>query len=557
MQPPSVKEGKIPIQKPLCRLCECPTSDGHVLASQVDRMKLRKWAMEVMNLTEEDENLPDVVEEDALICFFCIWQAEFGDESGDEAVAWWPKNLDLEQNARVLRENYSVGEVEQCWVQLEEVDLAKYEKKIPLKSKEGQRLCLYCGKSFNHLLDHVRVYHKEAIKCGIRGCWTFFHTQEEKEQHMQGDLHKPRERMKIRCKYCEIGKLHSSVESWRQHVNRIHPELPVACTRLGCKEYFKSKSEMILHISSSHRQDINQDLYLCKHCEFFATRKSILSRHVEGRHIPKIFKCDSCDAKFGSKWKVNYHVKQIHTLDKCKSCGQDVALMYKKRHRKPSVCSRCKLSFVCSGLYQLHRKSFKQTLLNCEECGKSFATSPNMKCHVQTFHKSAIYRCDHCNYSAFNKRYMLWHMQCQHLLKTIMCEQCKKLFSTESTLKAHMSRCHSFISCDECAQEISRHKMRIHRTIKTCGRCECKFKCQGLLENHIKSCFPLNSNNFCCYNCPKSYGTKKSLYAHNARKHQARIAHRANRAMPWWAAGPATRPAAGLVARRHLINSIP
>ncbi|XP_065345418.1 uncharacterized protein LOC135942974 [Cloeon dipterum] len=110
MQPPQlprVGEAKPAIQKPLCRLCECPTSDGHVLASQVDRFKLRKWAMQVMNLTEEDENLPDVVEEDALICYFCIWQAEFGDESGDEAVAWWPKNLDLEENAKVLRENYS------------------------------------------------------------------------------------------------------------------------------------------------------------------------------------------------------------------------------------------------------------------------------------------------------------------------------------------------------------------------------------------------------------------------------------------------------------------
>ncbi|XP_065346189.1 uncharacterized protein LOC135943545 [Cloeon dipterum] len=103
--------GKPPIQKLLCRLCECPTSDGHVLASQVDRFKLRKWAMEVMNLTEEDENLPDVVEEDSLICYFCIWQAEFGDESGDEAVAWWPKNLDLEENVKVLRENYSSMEL--------------------------------------------------------------------------------------------------------------------------------------------------------------------------------------------------------------------------------------------------------------------------------------------------------------------------------------------------------------------------------------------------------------------------------------------------------------
>ncbi|XP_065345315.1 zinc finger protein 25-like [Cloeon dipterum] len=384
------KEGKPPIQKPLCRLCECPTSDGHVLASQVDRFKLRKWAMKVMNLTEEDENLPDVVGEDALICYFCIWQAEFGDESGGEAVAWWPKNLDLEENAKVLRENYSVGEVEQCWVQLDEIDLPEYEKEIPKKRKYFSGVCLYCGNRYNKLMQHVKLMHKEAIKCGIKGCTTYFHTEKEKEQHMQQVSHekrnKPQESRKIRCKYCETVLFLSSSSNLKKHMFRKHPEYPVVCTRPGCNEYFKTKSEMMNHFNSSHKQAINQDLFQCKRCDFFATKKSILSRHVEGRHMPKIFKCDSCDAKFGSKWIVNYHVKQTHTFDKCKSCGQDVSLSYKVRHRKPKFCSKCKLRFKCSGLYQLHRKSCKQTLFSCEECGKSFIRSSTKNRHVREVH---------------------------------------------------------------------------------------------------------------------------------------------------------------------------
>ncbi|XP_065346057.1 zinc finger protein 808-like isoform X3 [Cloeon dipterum] len=481
------KEGKTPIQKPLCRLCECPTSDGHVLASQVDRIKLRKWAMEVMNLTEGDENLPEVVGEDDLICYFCIWQAEFGDESGDEAVAWWPKNLDLEENAKVLRENYSIGEVEQCWVQLDEIDLAEYEKEIPKKKKRVSGVCFYCGNSFNHLLHHVRNVHKEAIKCGIRGCATYFHTQEEKERHMQGDLHKPRERMKIRCKYCEIIKLYSSVESWRKHMNRDHPELPVACAHYGCNEYFKSKSEMILHFNS-HKRALNQDLFECKHCEYFATSDSNLRRHEEAKHMPKIFKCDRCDAKFGSKFLVESHYKNYHTYEKCKSCVQDVAFGIKARHRRQYVCPKCKLRFKCLGLYQLHWKSCKKmNLVSCKESRKQFALTSRLNQHVKKVHtKTATFRCDHCDYFAFSRPYMRKHIQCKHLPKTIKCEECKKLYSTESTLNDHKSRCHSFIRCDECAQEISRHKMRIHRTIKTCGRCECKFQCRGLLANHIK-----------------------------------------------------------------------
>ncbi|CAB3379117.1 Hypothetical predicted protein [Cloeon dipterum] len=375
------KEGKTPIQKPLCRLCECPTSDGHVLASQVDRFKLRKWAMEVMNLTEEDENLPEVVEEDALICYFCIWQAEFGDESGDEAVAWWPKNLDLEENAKVLRENYSVGDVEQCWVQLNEVDLAKNTKKIPKKSKNLSGVCFYCGKIYNSLMHHIKYMHKEAIKCGILGCRTYFHTEKEKEQHMKQDLHEKRSKPSresrkipnILCKFCEKGKLYSTVELLRRHMDRQHPE-HVACVHYGCIEYFKSKPEMLLHINSFHKRGLNQDLFQCEHCEYFTTNDYNLKRHEEARHKPKIFKCDSCDAKFGSKLIVKMHSNKYHMFDKCKTCGQDVTLGHKAFHRMASICSKCKVSFKCLGYTVFakfaekegrpERSSIGQTVLN-------------------------------------------------------------------------------------------------------------------------------------------------------------------------------------------------
>ncbi|XP_065345454.1 transcription factor E4F1-like [Cloeon dipterum] len=313
--------GKTPIQKPLCRLCECPTSDGHVLASQVDRFKLRKWAMEVMNLTEEDENLPEMVEEDALICYFCIWQAEFGDESGDVAVAWWPKILDLEENAKVLRENYSVGEVEQCWVQLEEIDLAEYEKEIP-KKRDRSGVCLYCGKRYDRLMKHVKLMHKEAIKCGIRGCMTYFHTEEEKEQHMQHYLHEKRGKPceSFRCNFCEIGKLYSSRTLWKQHMRRKHPEL-VACTHYGCIEYFKSKPEMILHVNAFHKQSIKQNHFECKHCEYFTSQEYKLKRHEHSKHMPKIFECDSCEASFGSQYLmfpsiILYHLEKVRSMQK-------------------------------------------------------------------------------------------------------------------------------------------------------------------------------------------------------------------------------------------------
>ncbi|CAB3379116.1 Hypothetical predicted protein [Cloeon dipterum] len=335
-----MKEVKPPIQKPLCRLCECPTSDGHILASQVDRIKLRKWAMEVLNQTEEDENLPEVVEEDALICYFCIWLAEQEEDSADDSVAWWPKNLDLNENAKVLRESYSAGEVDQCWVQMVEIDLATYGKENPKKRKCGSAVCLncgsaeclYCGKRYIQLLEHIRLYHKDAIKCGVWGCSTFFHTEEEKERHMQEDFHekrdKPRINVKTRCKFCEKFAIFSSISAWKHHVTHKHPKL-VACMHKGCNEYFKSKSAMLQHVNSLHKRGKNRDILECKQCEYYTTIECNLKRHEEAKHRPKLFKCDSCDAKFGSERLVSYHYIRNHTLEKCKSCHQDVPLGYK------------------------------------------------------------------------------------------------------------------------------------------------------------------------------------------------------------------------------------
>ncbi|XP_065345457.1 zinc finger protein 43-like [Cloeon dipterum] len=516
------KEGKKPIQKPLCRLCQCPTSDGHVLASQVDRIKLRKWAMEASNLTEEDENLPVIVEKDALICYFCIWLAEFEDEPGDDSVHWWPKNLDLDENARLLRENYSAGEVDQCWVQLEKFDLTKYEKEIPKKRKYVSGVCFYCGNRFDKLMQHIRQMHKEAIKCGFWGCRTYFHTEEDKEQHMQQVIHerpfKPRGSNKVGCKFCEIGKLYSSVNLWRKHMKCDHPELPVACMHVGCKEYFKSKSKMTLHYNSAHSR--GKDLYQCKQCEYFTLWKSLFKRHIEVKHMPKIFKCDDCVAKYGSKRLLEEHFIKCHTFVKCESCGLDVASSCKSRHGKPMACSRCKLGFKCLGLYQLHRNSCKQTLLHCKECGKTFTRIIDVNRHLNEIHtKSAILQCEHCDHSTVYKNKLWVHIQRKHLPKTIKCGECNKLFASEFVLDIHKQKSHSFLRCAECAQEFSRSKLPYHQIVKTCRHCKCKFKCQGLLDKHKKSCVLTMSNAYICDMCPKTYSHKIRLYYHIISKH--------------------------------------
>ncbi|CAB3386159.1 Hypothetical predicted protein [Cloeon dipterum] len=197
------------LQKALCLVCECQTADGAVLAVHVDKEKLHEWFLNVSG-----QEMAEEVEDEDLICFFCLWHAEFQwkfSEMADENLVWWPRNSDyLNDVAKELRKNYFEGKLEQCWVQLEKIELPQRtdgeEKRIDEAEIRPRRWkCIYCGKRFKYsdnMYKHVKKKHKEAIRCENRNCATYFHTLEEKEEHTKNVHEKPKEREKFKCSFC-------------------------------------------------------------------------------------------------------------------------------------------------------------------------------------------------------------------------------------------------------------------------------------------------------------------------------------------------------------------
>ncbi|CAB3387257.1 Hypothetical predicted protein [Cloeon dipterum] len=140
-------------QKELCLICERPTADGAILAAHVDQEKLNNWFLNVCG-----NELAEEIEDEDKICYFCIWQAEFlwkFNGMSDEALIWW--NLDLDDAAKELRKHYFEGNIEQCWVPLEEIDLTeseedeteKYDVELESEAQSNicsrKKICLYCG----------------------------------------------------------------------------------------------------------------------------------------------------------------------------------------------------------------------------------------------------------------------------------------------------------------------------------------------------------------------------------------------------------------------------
>jgi len=55
----------------LCRICECPVSDGGVRVDQLDAAKLSEWWLCKIGT----DFIPEESEIEEIICNFCIWDA--------------------------------------------------------------------------------------------------------------------------------------------------------------------------------------------------------------------------------------------------------------------------------------------------------------------------------------------------------------------------------------------------------------------------------------------------------------------------------------------------
>ncbi|XP_065334797.1 zinc finger Y-chromosomal protein 2-like [Cloeon dipterum] len=345
--------------RPLCVLCERPAADGFVQAVDVDKEKLQTWLLNLCGYEFAEE-----IEDHDLICYFCIWHAEFLTKHGLNFGAdyWWPQDLDyLDDAAKELRKSYFDGKIEQCWVQLENVDDLEGGSGTEHgpQTEKKLRKCVYCDKSYKNIKilgEHVRNAHKNAIRCENHLCATYFHTIEEKEEHVKNFHETPKERKKIQCYFCE--KEFQGYDKYHRHVRHVHTEFPVKCSFRGCIKYFKTDDEMKSHFDSSHKEEDEDKIHECKHCKFRAKKKRDLERHIAAKHLPKTIKCEKCDKWFSSHRNLGF---------KCEPC---------KKYFKSAKTLNIHLK------YQHSAANLKQ----CAHCSKSFSRLRSLKYHLAMTH---------------------------------------------------------------------------------------------------------------------------------------------------------------------------
>ena len=93
----------------------------------------------------------------------------------------------------------------------------------------------------------------------------------------------------------------------QRHLDSVHGNQKFPCNL--CGSTFNRKDSLKNHIQLKHGS-LGPKLFQCLQCDYQATQKCHLLRHVKTAHGTQKFPCDYCDKIFGRKDTLNAHIKK-------------------------------------------------------------------------------------------------------------------------------------------------------------------------------------------------------------------------------------------------------
>jgi RNase P subunit RPR2 len=177
-----------------------------------------------------------------------------------------------------------------------------------------------------------------------------------------------------------------------------------------------------------------------------------------------------------------------------------------------------------------HRIDVKCDL--CNEPLQSFSQA--MKHHQESHNQKGYVIC--CSRRFRQRSALVDHLEIHANPKRFECRDCRKIFSSQSNLRTHITTAHlpqKRFQCDACGKFAnSKSRLAVHLkthsslTSKlTCPHKDCSklFHNQQSLKNHAKTCHNPNRDTFSCEICGKQLMTRSSLKDHVANTHADNI----------------------------------
>ena len=266
--------------------------------------------------------------------------------------------------------------------------------------------CSFTTKWLHAMLNHVAMVHK-----GVR------YVCDEMGKNKKGAL-------SIRC-----GKIFSKKFNLHLHRNNLHSEgdqskQKIPCTICGKMLNVKSFE---VHMKYTHGDMPNVS---CTQCSYSSKYPAGLRIH-EKTH-KKSVDCPVCHVSKPSSISLNIHFKSKHEQ--------------RKKKEKILPCSSCDFKADIFSRLIIHEQTHGARTFKCDTCNFLAKTKTNLSKHQQR-HKDPKYLCHECDYKTYDSANFKCHRVVKHGTVILKCEKCQ--FSTKSkrTLKEHVQKNLSQISC--------------------------------------------------------------------------------------------------------------
>ncbi|OWR44476.1 hypothetical protein KGM_205200 [Danaus plexippus plexippus] len=184
---------------------------------------------------------------------------------------------------------------------------------IPIKLNVGP-ICIFCEigfKTFNHLVTHMKKYHKDCFNTFCSKCSKQFASYNDFCEHVSDQYLANN----IKCTECDIKLNYGSLKN---HMRDVHGKR-YKCLR--CFEYFPTHYKRSNHMAEMH----NRDRIKCSYCTRTFIFQSILLRHVRDTHLKeKNAVCDVCGWRSFSVRELHSHMGKHNPGRhvKCKGCDK-------------------------------------------------------------------------------------------------------------------------------------------------------------------------------------------------------------------------------------------
>jgi len=194
----------------------------------------------------------------------------------------------------------------------------------------------------------------------------------------------------------------------------------------------------------------------CKHCGMYLMGKSNLNSHISRVHLKhKPHKCKICGIDFWANAALENHTLTVHTR-KCEHCQSFVVEStpwsegMDKRSKRNVLCSCGQVVSVFTAYGRRRTANFNEDdgppmtedgFYACRSCDQLFNKKAQCVKHEST-HTGKINICNICNEQFPYESSYSKHMEDVHNMVMFKCKLCKKKYSSEISLKVHLSRGH-------------------------------------------------------------------------------------------------------------------